>query len=91
MYVRERVSVRAPEKEREIRMNSFSVLSLSLSLSLAPPLPLQETFLSAIGRIYREEGPSALMLGFTPRVFRAIFSGALQFSTYEFTKGKAGG
>ena len=67
-------------------------LSLSFSLSPPPPLPPpQETFLSAMGRIYREEGPSALMLGFTPRIFRAVFSGALQFSTYEFTKGKAGG
>ena len=50
----------------------------------------QDTFVSAIVRIYKEEGAAALMLGFTPRVVRAIASGALQFSTYEFTKGKVG-
>ena len=47
-----------------------------------------ETSLSAMVRIYREEGAGSLMLGLTPRLLRAVLSGALQFSTYEFTKGK---
>ncbi|EKX46987.1 hypothetical protein GUITHDRAFT_137950 [Guillardia theta CCMP2712] len=38
-------------------------------------------------RIIREEGSGALMLGVTPRILRAILSGAIQFTTYEFTKG----
>jgi hypothetical protein len=50
----------------------------------------RENTLSAMTRILREEGPAALFLGLAPRVFRAVLSGALQFSTYEFTKGKTG-
>eukprot|EP00960_Hanusia_phi_P033299 750391-Hanusia_phi.AAC.8 len=46
-----------------------------------------ENTLSALQKIIREEGPGALMLGVTPRILRAILSGAIQFTTYEFTKG----
>ena len=50
----------------------------------------RENTLSAMTRILRQEGPAALFLGLAPRVFRAVLSGALQFSTYELTKGKTG-
>jgi len=47
----------------------------------------KDNVVRAIQRIVEQEGPGALMLGVVPRIFRAILSGAIQFSTYEFTKG----
>lgn len=38
-------------------------------------------------RISREEGPAKLFSGLVPRLTRAVLSGAIQFSSYEVTKG----
>eukprot|EP00285_Hemiselmis_virescens_P012814 CAMPEP_0173400448 /NCGR_PEP_ID=MMETSP1356-20130122/47944_1 /TAXON_ID=77927 ORGANISM="Hemiselmis virescens, Strain PCC157" /NCGR_SAMPLE_ID=MMETSP1356 /ASSEMBLY_ACC=CAM_ASM_000847 /LENGTH=271 /DNA_ID=CAMNT_0014360379 /DNA_START=17 /DNA_END=832 /DNA_ORIENTATION=+ len=41
-----------------------------------------------ISRVLAEDGPTGLFVGLTPRIARAIVSGAIQFATYEFVKGK---
>jgi len=41
--------------------------------------------------IASEEGVAALYAGVTPKVVRALLSGAIQFSTYEATKDWAEG
>ncbi|KAG5177777.1 hypothetical protein JKP88DRAFT_169789, partial [Tribonema minus] len=38
-------------------------------------------------KIVSEEGFPALWAGTTPRIGRSLLSGAIQFSSYEFTKG----
>jgi hypothetical protein len=38
--------------------------------------------------ILKEEGIAGLFLGLTPRIGRAIVSGAIQFATYETVKGR---
>jgi hypothetical protein len=40
--------------------------------------------------INREEGPSVLWAGLTPRIGKALLSGAIQFGSYELTKGSLG-
>ena len=42
--------------------------------------------ISLLIEIWNEEGLDALFVGFTPRILRAIVSGATQFATYEFTQ-----
>ena len=37
--------------------------------------------------IAREEGVGKLFSGLAPRLTRALLSGAIQFGSYEFTKG----
>jgi solute carrier family 25 S-adenosylmethionine transporter 26 len=37
--------------------------------------------------IARDEGASALWVGLSPRIGKAVLSGAVQFGTYEVTKG----
>jgi hypothetical protein len=47
---------------------------------------LNENYSGALGRLAREEGLKGLFAGATPRVGKAILSGAIQFATYEETK-----
>ena len=44
------------------------------------------TYLNTLVEIGRNEGVAGLMAGATPRVGKAILSGAIQFATYEETK-----
>lgn len=43
-------------------------------------------YLDALAKLGREEGISGLFAGASPRVGKAILSGAIQFATYEETK-----
>lgn len=43
-------------------------------------------YLDALAKLAREEGISGLFAGASPRVGKAILSGAIQFATYEETK-----
>jgi hypothetical protein len=58
-----------------------------------PPrnLVLKQNFLtnyiSVLRSIAREEGVGVLWAGLTPRLGKAVLSGAIQFSSYELTKG----
>ena len=42
----------------------------------------------ALVDLYRQEGINGLLAGATPRVSKALVSGAIQFATYESTKSK---
>jgi solute carrier family 25 S-adenosylmethionine transporter 26 len=48
--------------------------------------PQYTGILDACKNITKEEGASALLSGTIPRALRSVLSGAIQFSTYEFTK-----
>ena len=47
---------------------------------------LKEGYFETLVRLAREEGASGLFAGASPRVGKAILSGAIQFATYEETK-----
>ena len=44
------------------------------------------SYLENLSRIAKEEGLSGLFAGVSPRVAKAMLSGAIQFATYEETK-----
>lgn len=46
-----------------------------------------ENYVRTLRDITRTEGLQALFVGTVPRVGKAVLSGAVQFGSYEFTKG----
>lgn len=78
-------------------------LSAASAQSVATPLDVARTRImtgeaaadsnsvSLIRQIASEEGVAALFAGLSPKVVRALLSGAIQFSSYEFTKDAVGG
>ncbi|CAM9210747.1 unnamed protein product, partial [Phaeothamnion confervicola] len=52
-----------------------------------PPPFKYDGIVDAVQTIVREEGPGAMFAGIAPRMARAVVSGAIQFASYEFTKG----
>lgn len=48
------------------------------------------SYVERLVKIAKEEGIEELFAGFTPRVAKAMLSGAIQFATYEETKQKIG-
>ena len=50
------------------------------------PTPPPSSYIDTLVEIGRTEGLPGLLAGATPRVGKAILSGAIQFATYEETK-----
>eukprot|EP00978_Attheya_sp_CCMP212_P002285 scaffold4708_cov55-Attheya_sp.AAC.2 len=50
----------------------------------------KDSYLESLARLGREEGLDGLFAGASPRVGKAILSGAIQFATYEETKQEIG-
>ena len=48
------------------------------------------SYIDRLVKIAKEEGVAELFAGSTPRVAKAMLSGAIQFATYEETKQKVG-
>eukprot|EP00957_Ditylum_brightwellii_P198691 15143938-Ditylum_brightwellii.AAC.1 len=48
------------------------------------------SYVDRLAKIAKEEGVGELFAGSTPRVAKAMLSGAIQFATYEETKQKIG-
>jgi hypothetical protein len=47
---------------------------------------LKDSYLQSLAKLAREEGIAGLFAGSSPRVGKAVLSGAIQFATYEETK-----
>eukprot|EP01036_Dinobryon_divergens_P028868 gene28868-37879_t len=66
-------------------------LSISSSTTTSPPPPdssvlRQANIFAEVVSIYRGEGWAGLFAGLSPRLVRAVVSGAVQFATYEVTQ-----
>ena len=48
--------------------------------------PPQRSYVERLVQLARDEGLAGLFAGATPRVGKALLSGAIQFATYEETK-----
>ena len=49
-------------------------------------VPVDESLVNSLRRVGREEGLGGLFAGVSPRIGKALISGAIQFATYEETK-----
>ena len=52
------------------------------------PAEFASSYFGALSTIARDEGIGALWVGLSPRIGKAVLSGAIQFGSYEISKGK---